>query len=56
MATRRAAAEPSVAAAFTDADYALPGTMARRFMRCGKSNCRCKTDPPALHGPYWHLP
>jgi len=41
-------------AAFTDAAYALPGTLARRFMRCGKTNCRCKADPPLLHGPYWH--
>jgi len=41
-------------AAFTQADYALPGTLARRYMRCGKTTCRCKADPPALHGPYWH--
>ena len=37
-----------------ETDYALPGTLARRFMRCGKTNCRCKADPPLLHGPYWH--
>jgi len=37
-----------------DLDYALPGTLSRRFMRCGKTNCRCKADPPALHGPYLH--
>jgi hypothetical protein len=42
------------AAAFTETDYALPGTLARRFMRCGKTNCRCKAEPPLLHGPYWH--
>jgi hypothetical protein len=41
-------------AALTDADYALPGTLARRYMRCGKANCRCKADPPELHGPYLH--
>jgi hypothetical protein len=35
-------------------DYALPGTMGRRYMRCGKANCRCKADPPVLHGPYLH--
>jgi hypothetical protein len=38
----------------TAVDYALPGTLGRRFMRCGKANCRCKADPPALHGPYLH--
>ncbi len=21
-------------------------------MKCGKQNCRCKADPPQLHGPY----
>lgn len=34
--------------------YALPGTLAERYMRCGKSTCRCQSDPPALHGPYLH--
>lgn len=34
--------------------YALPGTLAHRYMRCGKANCRCKADPPILHGPYRH--
>jgi hypothetical protein len=34
--------------------YALPGTLASRFMRCGKTNCRCKAEPPTLHGPYLH--
>jgi len=58
MATRPAAPDTSsdarTLAAFTEADYALPGTLARRFMRCGKTNCRCKAEPPVLHGPYWH--
>ena len=58
MAKRRAAPDTSpdatTLAAFTAADHALPGTLACRFMRCGKPNCRCKADPPVLHGPYWH--
>ena len=58
MATRRIRPDPSSAtplpAAFTDADYALPGSLARRYMRCGKTTCRCKADPPVLHGPYLH--
>jgi len=29
------------------------GTLGRRFMRCGKPDCRCKADPPTLHGPYY---
>jgi hypothetical protein len=43
-----------VAAELTGLDYALPGTLARRYLRCGKANCRCKADPPTLHGPYLH--
>ena len=30
----------------------LPGTVLVRSMGCGKPNCRCKADPPQLHGPY----
>ena len=26
--------------------------MTERLTRCGKANCRCHADPPALHGPY----
>jgi hypothetical protein len=29
---------------------ALPGTLTVRA--CGKPNCRCRADPPRLHGPY----
>ena len=43
-----------ISAELADLDYALPGTLSRRFMRCGKDNCRCKADPPVLHGPYLH--
>jgi len=35
-------------------DYAMPGTLASRFMRCGKANRRGKAEPPVLHGPYLH--
>ncbi|MCA1845239.1 MAG: hypothetical protein LC792_19015 [Actinobacteria bacterium] len=30
----------------------LPGTVLVRMMGCGKPGCRCKADPPRLHGPY----
>ena len=39
-----------LAAELAGLDYALPGTLATRYMRCGKPNCRCKADPPTLHG------
>ncbi len=31
----------------------LKGSVVKRFMPCGKPNCRCQADPPKLHGPYW---
>jgi len=33
--------------------FARPGSLARRFVRCGKPGCRCMADPPTLHGPYY---
>ena len=32
--------------------FALPGTLADRLTRCGHASCRCRADPPQLHGPY----
>ncbi len=32
--------------------FCLPGSLSTRHMRCGKTGCRCKADPPQLHGPY----
>ncbi len=32
--------------------YALPGSLVIRTTACGKPACRCKADPPELHGPY----
>jgi hypothetical protein len=32
--------------------YALPGSIVVRSTACGKASCRCKADPPVLHGPY----
>jgi len=31
----------------------LRGTIAKRLARCGTLGCRCKADPPMLHGPYY---
>lgn len=33
-------------------DGVLPGSIVERYQRCGKAACRCKADPPQLHGPY----
>lgn len=34
--------------------YIASGSLAPRYNRCGKANCRCHGDLPQLHGPYWH--
>jgi len=33
----------------------MRGTMQARYVRCGKVNCRCASDPAGRHGPYWYL-
>lgn len=33
-------------------DYVCSGTLSKRLLPCGKANCRCKAQPPRLHGPY----
>jgi hypothetical protein len=30
----------------------LPGSLVQRRNRCARPDCRCKADPPQLHGPY----
>lgn len=45
-------ARKQLAAALSEVDFVLPGHIAVRHMRCGKAACRCKADPPELHGPY----
>ena len=45
-------AQQAIARALAGVGFALPGTISERMMRCGKRACRCKADPPQLHGPY----
>jgi hypothetical protein len=33
--------------------FVWPGTLQRRMMTCGKSQCPCHQDPGARHGPYF---
>lgn len=47
-----AATRQALAAELAQIDGVLPGSVVERHMRCGKPNCACKADPPALHGPY----
>jgi hypothetical protein len=45
--------QAALARRLTEAGFVLPGSLFSRHMRCGKANCRCHDDPPALHGPYF---
>jgi len=38
--------------ALAETGFVLPGSVAVRSYRCGKTNCACHADPPRLHGPY----
>lgn len=49
---KRAAQQRRIAAAMAEIGFALPGSLTVRAYRCGKTNCRCRADPPQLHGPY----
>ena len=49
---RQAAAQARIAAELAEVGFALPGTLSMQAYRCGKVNCRCRADPPRLHGPY----
>jgi hypothetical protein len=33
--------------------FCLPGTLTERRTRCSSPGCRCRSDPPSLHGPYY---
>jgi hypothetical protein len=33
--------------------FCLPGTLTERRTRCSSPGCRCRADPPVLHGPYY---
>jgi hypothetical protein len=45
-------AQQRITSGLASIDWALPGSIVERRMRCGKQRCRCKHDPPQLHGPY----
>jgi hypothetical protein len=49
---KRAAQQRRIAAALGEIGFALPGSLTVRAYRCGKANCRCRAEPPQLHGPY----
>jgi hypothetical protein len=40
-------------AELADLGLVVRGSIASRLNRCGNPACRCKADPPMLHGPYY---
>jgi hypothetical protein len=32
--------------------YVLPGSIVERWTRCQNAGCKCRQEPPQLHGPY----
>jgi hypothetical protein len=40
-------------AELADIGLVLRGSIALRLCHCGNPTCRCKADPPVLHGPYY---
>jgi len=38
---------------FQQLEYFCKGTLLKRMMRCGKTQCACRRDPVKRHGPYF---
>ena len=36
-------------------EYFCKGTVLKRMMKCGKTQCACASDPSKRHGPYFEL-
>ncbi len=49
---KAAAKQRKLAVQLGEIGFALPGSLTVKAYRCGKANCRCKGEPPRLHGPY----
>lgn len=43
----------ALVAELADIGLVLRGNIGRHLNRCGNPTCRCKADPPMLHGPYY---
>lgn len=46
-------ARRALLAQISELGFCLPGTLTERRTRCSSPGCRCRSDPPALHGPYY---
>lgn len=54
VATRAEQAKKrEVLAGLDRSGWFVRGSLLKVANRCGTPGCRCKADPPQLHGPYW---
>jgi hypothetical protein len=53
MATRDENRFKTLKASLADLGPFRRGTVLRRLVSCGKAGCRCRANPPQLHGPYY---
>lgn len=54
MATRAEQAQKREILATLDASgWFVRGSLLKVANQCGTPGCRCKAEPPRLHGPYW---
>ncbi len=52
MTTEHTSRRRELRAQLSKGGYALPGSIVIRHTRCQNPGCRCRAEPPQLHGPY----
>lgn len=45
--------QAQITAELAQLGFCLPGTLTARRTRCSSPGCRCRAEPPTLHGPYY---
>jgi hypothetical protein len=45
----------AIKARIREVGFICEGSLVKRYLSCGKPNCRCSTDPNRRHGPYHQL-
>ncbi|MHB1850341.1 MAG: DUF6788 family protein [Acidimicrobiales bacterium] len=43
----------ALASELAEVGFIHGGSIVHRYTRCANPRCRCRADPPQLHGPYW---
>lgn len=45
----------AIKARIREVGFICEGSLVKRYVSCGKPNCRCRTSPKHRHGPYYQL-